>query len=132
MKRSLTVSVLLFVLSLSLSACGNKGDTINVTVTDFAYSPNTFTVSAGKPVSLHVNNQGTAEHEFAIMKLGTSVTAPFGDKDEGNIYWELDEIAPGTTKDGTFTAPTEPGTYEVVCGLPGHIEKGMTATLVVK
>src|SRR5512138_2070114 len=132
MRKLVTVSLILVVFALSLSACGSKGSSINVTVTDFAYTPNTFTVTAGQPVNLTVKNQGNAEHEFAIMKLGTSVTAPFGDKDEGNIFWELDEIGPGTTKTGTFTAPPDPGTYEVVCGLPGHIEKGMTATLVVK
>lgn len=132
MKRAFATSLVLLLLSLALTACGSKGATINVTVTDFAYTPNSFTVPAGQPVTLNVKNNGSAEHEFAIMKLGTSVTAPFGDKDEGNIYWELDEIGPGTTKSGTFTAPTEPGTYEVVCGLPGHIEKGMTASLVVK
>ena len=38
----------------------------------------------------------------------------------------------GKTKSDTFTAPTEPGEYAVVCGIPGHIEKGMTATLIVK
>jgi len=83
-------------------------------------------------VTINVKNTGGVEHEFAIMKLGTSVTAPFGDKDEGNIFWELDEIGAGTTKTGTFTAPTEPGTYEVICGLAGHIENGMISSLIVK
>ena len=115
-----------------LTACSGNGATINVNLTDFAYSPNTFTVPAGAQVTIHAHNQGSAEHEFAIMKNGTSVAPPFGDKDEGNIFWELDEIGAGTTKSATFTAPTEPGTYEVVCGLNGHIEKGMVATLVVK
>ena len=32
----------------------------------------------------------------------------------------------------TFTAPSEAGTYKVVCGTPAHLELGMAATLVVK
>ena len=60
------------------------------------------------------------------------MTPPFGDKDEGNIYWEIDEIQPGTTKTGSFTAPSEPGEYEIVCGLAGHIESGMVGKLTVK
>ncbi len=132
MKRFVTIMVFAFALSLLLTACGGNSPTINVTITDYAYSPNTFTVPAGAQVKLNATNKGLVEHEFAIMKKGTSVTPPFGDKDEGNIFWELDEIGAGTTKSATFTAPTEPGEYEVICGLAGHIEKGMVGTLIVK
>jgi len=134
MKSFVRVLLVLSALAMALTACGSKGNTatIDVTITDWAYSPTSFTVPAGAEVTLNAKNNGAVEHEFAIMKLGTSVTPPFGDKDEGNIYWELDEIQAGTTKTGTFTAPTEPGTYEVICGLPAHIEQGMVASLVVK
>jgi uncharacterized cupredoxin-like copper-binding protein len=131
MKKFSLLLVLVMGLSLALTAC-SSGPTINVTLTDFAFSPTTFSVPAGASVTLHAKNNGSVEHEFAIMKKGTSVTPPFGDKDEGNIYWELDEIQPGTTKSETFTAPSEPGDYEIICGLAGHIENGMVATLTVK
>ncbi|MBI3738228.1 MAG: cupredoxin domain-containing protein [Chloroflexi bacterium] len=132
MKKFAVLLIVVLSLSFVLSACGPKTTTLNVVVNDFSYTPTTFTVSAGVPVTLVVKNNGSTEHEFALMKKGTSVAPPFGDKDEGNIYWELDEIAPGSTKTGTFTAPTEPGEYEIICGLAGHIEKGMVATLIVK
>lgn len=132
MKKLMVLTALTLGLSLVLAACAPSGPTINVTLNDFSYTPNTFTVPAGATVTLNAKNNGSVEHEFAIMKKGTSVTPPFGDKDEGNIYWELDEIGAGTTKSATFTAPSEPGDYEVVCGLLGHIEKGMVATLTVK
>jgi uncharacterized cupredoxin-like copper-binding protein len=133
MRTHLKVSVFALSVLLVLTACGkSNAATINVTITDFAYSPSTFTVPAGAEVTVHATNNGAVEHEFAIMKKGTSVTPPFGDKDEGNIFWELDEIGPGTTKSDTFIAPTEPGDYEVICGLAGHIEKGMVGTLTVK
>jgi len=64
--------------------------------------------------------------------LGEHVIPPFGDKDEDKILWELDAVQAGTTLSGTFTAPTEPGEYDVICGVPGHIELGMVATLIVK
>jgi len=101
-------------------------------MTDYAFSPNQFTVPAGAQVTVVAKNSGTVEHEFVIMKKGYAVTTPFGDKDEANIYWELEEIESGQTKSGIFTAPTEPGDYQVVCALPGHIENGMVATLTVK
>lgn len=132
MKKILLVVVLALGVSAALAGCGASGPKITVTLNDFSYTPNAFTVPAGAQVTLQATNNGSVEHEFAIMKKGTSVAPPFGDKDEGNIFWELDEILPGTTKTATFTAPTEPGQYEVVCGLAGHIEKGMVATLTVQ
>ena len=131
MKRIAFATALVLCLSVVLTAC-SAGPSLNVTITDFAYTPNAWTVPAGATVTIKARNDGSVEHEFAIMKLGTSVTPPFGDKDEGNIFWELDEIGAGTTKSATFTAPTEPGEYEVICGLAGHIEKGMVGKLTVK
>src|SRR5512143_3055225 len=131
MKKLMLVSILAVALTAALAGC-SSGPTISVVIQDFSYTPNTFTVPAGATVTLRATNAGSVEHEFAIMKKGTSVTPPFGDKDEGNIFWELDEIQPGSTKTATFTAPTEPGDYEVICGLAGHIEHGMVGTLTVK
>ena len=130
MKRIL-VSVV-FALALTLTACGSNKTTLNVTATDEGYDSSTYTVPAGKEVTLNMTNKGVLEHEFAILKLGEHVTPPFGEKDEDKILWELDGVEAGTTKSATFTAPTEAGEYDVICGIPGHIEKGMIATLIVK
>jgi uncharacterized cupredoxin-like copper-binding protein len=130
MKRIL-VSVV-FVLALTLTACGSNKTTLNVTATDKGYDSTTYTVPAGQEVTLNLTNTGVLEHEFAILKKGEHVTPPFGEKDEDKILWELDGVEAGTTKSATFTAPTEAGEYDVICGIPGHIELGMIATLIVK
>jgi len=130
MKKVLVVTV--FVLALLLTACGSNKVTLNVTATDTGYDSSTYTVPAGAQVTVSLTNNGVLQHEFAILKLNQHVTPPFGEKDEDKIFWELDGVDAGTTKSDTFTAPTEPGTYDVICGIPGHIEKGMVATLVVK
>ena len=132
MKKQLFLVVLLLSMVVTLSACGGGKPKITVELTDTGYQPNQFTVPAGAQVTLTARNTGTTEHEFAIMQKDYKVEPPFGDKDESHIYWELDQIEAGTTKTATFTAPTDPGDYEVVCGLPGHIEKGMVGTLTVK
>jgi len=132
MKKILTSTVLVLVLTLILTACGSKKTTLNVTTTETGYDSPTYTVPAGGEVTLNLTNNGAIEHEFAILLLGQHVDPPFGEKDEGKIFWELDGVASGETKSGTFTAPTEPGEYDVICGIPGHIEMGMTATLIVK
>jgi len=133
MKKIIGIVVLVFCLSLTLSACGGgNSKSIDVTLTEFAFTPMTITVPAGATVKINVINNGAIEHEFAIMKLGTTVIPPFGEKDEGNILWELSGIQPGTSGTGSFTAPTEPGTYEIVCGIAGHIENGMVGSLIVQ
>jgi len=65
------------------------------------------------------------------MKFGTKVGKDFGHADEANIYWEM-EVDAGGSATATFTAPSEPGEYQVVCGIAGHYMAGMVATLVVK
>jgi uncharacterized cupredoxin-like copper-binding protein len=133
MKKIFTGTVLVLALSLILTACASPNKaTLNVTATDKGYDSKTYTVPAGATVTLNMTNNGAVEHEFAILKLGEHVTPPFGEKDEGKILWELDGVEPGSNKSGTFTAPTEPGDYDVICGVPGHIELGMVATLTVK
>ena len=127
------VSVAVFVCAMVLTACGSSNKaTLNVTATDSGYDSKTYTVPAGAKVTLNMTNNGAVEHEFAILKKDQHVTPPFGEKDEDKIYWELDGVPSGKSKSDTFTAPTEPGEYDVICGLPGHIELGMVATLIVK
>ena len=132
MKKIFTATVLVLALSLILTACGSNKTTLNVTATDKGYDQPTYTVSAGGEVTVNLTNNGSLQHEFAILKLGQHVDPPFGEKDEDKILWELDGVDPGTTKSDTFTAPTEPGSYDIICGVPGHIELGMIATLIVK
>ena len=132
MKR-LSLALLLLVSSILLAACGGgpaAKDTIDVTFTDFKFTPNAFTIPAGKEITLSATNNGAVVHEFVVMKLETNVGDNFGGDDEGNIYWEV-EVDPGGSKTETFTAPANPGEYQVVCGTPGHYMAGMIGKLIV-
>lgn len=129
-KTFLLVSIA-FVL-LGLAACsGGASNSLKVITTDHDFSPLKWTVTAGAPVSMELTNRGTEEHEWVLIKNGMEVTKPFDADDEEKVFWEIEAEA-GETKTGTFTAPTEPGTYTVVCGIPDHLEKGMEASLIVK
>lgn len=122
---ALTVGLLL------LAACASGPEKISVTTTEFKFEPMTWTVSAGKEVELTIKNDGSLEHEWVLIKKGQEVTLPFDADDEDKVFWEM-EAAPGETKTETFTAPSEPGTYNIVCGTPAHLEQGMKGTLTVK
>ena len=105
--------------------------TLRVTTTDFQFSPKTWSVTSGEQVSLAITNTGKQDHEWVLLKPGTEVTIPFDDDDEAKVFWEI-EAKPGESKTEAFVAPAKPGTYDIVCGKPRHIERGMKATLVIK
>jgi len=120
--------------SIILVSCGGGSSvstSINVTMTDFQFTPNTFTVPAGQEISFSATNNGDVEHSFVIMKLGSSVNSTFAETDRANVYWEEPAVPAGQTVTAAFTAPGEPGEYQIICEVSGHFEAGMVATLVV-
>jgi uncharacterized cupredoxin-like copper-binding protein len=133
---------LVFVLSvfvlLLLSACGGSPAAapptttqITVDMVEFMFNPETVRVPAGGQVELTLVNSGALEHEWVIMNLGTQASEPFDENDEANIYWEK-EVGPRSQAVETFTAPSEPGEYQIVCGIAGHMEAGMVGILIVE
>ena len=131
MKKTITY-VSIIILVLGLGACTQSGPStkINVNMTDFAFTPNQFTIPAGEQITLHVNHNGVVEHDFIVMKLGTDAGTHFNAEDEPNIYWQI-KVQPGESQTITMTAPDQPGTYQIVCGMAGHVEAGMIGTLEV-
>ena len=130
MKKKLLI--LLLLMTLILSACTQNGtsNTINVEITDFAFTPNQFSIRAGEQITLHATHNGLVEHDFVIMKLGTDVGGHFDEADLANVYWQV-RIQPGESLTATITVPSEPGTYQIVCAMPGHVEAGMIGSLTV-
>jgi uncharacterized cupredoxin-like copper-binding protein len=130
MKKILPLTFILF--ALVLSACGpSKPSTkINVDMTDFAFTPNQFTIPAGQEITLQVTHNGSVTHDFIIMKYGAEVGGHFNEEDQPNTYWQI-EVQPGESKTFTFTAPGQTGTYQIVCGMAGHVEAGMVGELEV-
>ena len=132
MFRRMLFGLLITTSLLALTACGPKGPTkIAVNMTEYKYDPLTWTVPAGGQVDITLTNAGKLQHEWVIIKKGEQVTMPFDADDEDKVFWEI-EAGPGETVTGTFTAPSDPGTYTIVCGTPGHLEQGMAATLTVQ
>jgi plastocyanin len=89
---------------------------VTVTMTDLKFSPETVRVKAGTPVQLTAANKGLIEHNWVV--------------EVGDETFQLD-ARPGQTASKTFT-PTTPGTYTVVCTIPGHEQAGMKGTLIVE
>jgi uncharacterized cupredoxin-like copper-binding protein len=116
-------------------------EVVPVTAVDFAFEGIPATVPAG-PVSFELSNEGEAAHEMAVFKLGEGVDMDeLLARDEEPTDEEAQEVG------FTFAPPGEggaylnaedltPGTYAVVCFIPGpegkpHHELGMKTTFRV-
>lgn len=134
MKRNVSNWMMPFLLAVILTACGGTNrpsKQISVTMTDFAFAPNTFTIPAGEQITFSATNNGAVAHSFVIIKLGNEVVGHFTSQDQENVYWEQAEVSPGASVRATLTAPSAPGVYQVICANAGHLEAGMVAKLVV-
>ncbi len=129
------LQVLLLILVLAITGCSganaSAGATkLNVNMTEFMFEPTDYTIPAGQEITIKLTNDGAIMHEFVILKKGTEITVPFNEDDEDKVYWEH-ELEAGQSATVTFMAPTEPGEYQIICGISGHMEAGMVSNLVV-
>lgn len=142
------------------AATSASPDTIEVTMEDFAYSPDTLTVPVGHDVTLAFTNTGSVEHYFVVGDTITTGRDGFeqnlfsgvsieknkqaegheGDDEEHEEEEEHHanefELSPGGSGTMTFTLPpSKAGTYTIACfettGGKKHYEMGMKGTLTV-
>src|SRR3972149_5692992 len=130
MKKRSAFLLPLFVLL--MTACGNSGPStaISIALTDFQFLPNRFTVPAGAEITVQASHEGAVVHDIIVMKYDADVGDMFDEKDRANIYWEL-KVQPEGSEVAAFTAPAQPGVYQVLCGTPGHLQAGMVGELIV-
>jgi uncharacterized cupredoxin-like copper-binding protein len=103
----------------------------------------TFTLDKGSvpegPVVFNIENIGTIEHEFELVKTNVEadkLPPKADDKTKANVeagggeeIKEVEDIAPGAkTK---LAVDLEPGKYLIVCNLPGHYADGMVIPFTV-
>lgn len=120
----------LLILLLGCGAVATPTTELAVAAHDVAFGAATWTVAADQPITVAFTNTGMQEHEWVVLKPGTSVSLPFDDDDEQKVLWEIEADAGATTTDIFPAAPV--GTYTVVCAIPTHLEQGMKGTLVVQ
>jgi plastocyanin len=94
-------------------------------------------VAAG-PVTFTFKNTGTVIHEMLVVKTdipaGGLPVDPATQRfsEESDAYEVVDEIPEyevGETK--SLTLDLEPGSYQLVCNLPGHYKNGMSTAFEV-
>lgn len=87
---------------------------VRVQALNFRFEPSEIHLPAGRDVNVTLANTTGVVHDLTVPALGIQVVA-----------------APGTTRTiGLSSLPA--GRYVAYCGVPGHAEAGMRATLVVE
>lgn len=82
------------------------------------FEPANPTVEAGVPTRIELENTGATEHSLVVKTR------------DGKTDWIHLHAAGGGTDVETFRL-NEPGTYPILCTIPGHTEAGMVGQLVV-
>ena len=114
------------------------GNTAEIKMGDFFFSPKNSTVQAGSTL-IEAPNDGSVEHELVVFKTNMNPaklpTEASGDVDEEKMdkvaegAGEIPDVEAGETKSGTFDLT--PGKYVMFCNLPGHYTQGMYGTITV-
>jgi uncharacterized cupredoxin-like copper-binding protein len=125
-------------MALVMAACDSGGDastSLDVTTTDFQFSPSSWTVPAGEEITIEITNDGSVLHEWVLLQPGVNIEteADLPETEEellADFVYVEDEVDAGATKTLSFTAPAA-GTYQVICAIETHFDAGMEGTLTV-
>jgi uncharacterized cupredoxin-like copper-binding protein len=102
-------------------------ETIAVTLDNFSFAPTDIQLEAGKAYVLEFSNVGFP-HDFTAPEFFAA--AEIAAEDAGNVVDGAVNVAPGTSVTVHLVAPAA-GSYEVLCGRPGHADLGMTGSITV-
>jgi len=145
MKR-FVASVCAGLFSVALVACGSSSSSsaagtgsssgsggVGATEKDFAIALDASSVPAGN-VTFNITNEGPSTHEFVVIQSDLAPDAlPVADgeveEDKVDGVGEQEDIAASTST--SLQLDLQPGSYVVICNLPGHYEQGMYAGLTV-
>jgi uncharacterized cupredoxin-like copper-binding protein len=102
------------------------GADVNVTLGDMWVKADKTTVKAGK-LTFAVKNDGATVHGLALA--ATPVKQSGGMLDDNALLGKGEQLPAGAS--GSVTADLKPGSYELVCFMPGHYAAGQKLALEV-
>jgi len=100
---------------------------IKVVSKDFEYSPTPLLGLAGQ-INFTLTNEGLVGHNFVVLKQGVRISSAT-QFDPSMELGRIDSLAPGY--DASLSIDLEPGTYQIVCLIPNHLEQGSTVDIAV-
>jgi uncharacterized cupredoxin-like copper-binding protein len=110
-------------------------ENVTITMGEYFFKPKDVAVPAGK-VAITAPNNGKIEHELVLLKTDVDPanlkTEKDGEVDEEAYSGpgEIPDVEAGET--GKTTLNLKPGTYAMICNVPGHYKAGMYGRVTVK
>ncbi|HEX3673761.1 MAG TPA: cupredoxin domain-containing protein [Rhizomicrobium sp.] len=103
---------------------------VTVSLTNFAFTPDTLNLKANTAYRLHLTNDGTSGHNFTAKEFFASSTIAPADASKVDKDGEV-EVPKGTSVDVTVT-PAKAGSYDLTCTHFLHTTFGMKGQIVVQ
>jgi plastocyanin len=110
-------------------AVAQAAEPVSVSLTNYAFTPDTLALKAGTPYRLHFINGESKNHNFSAPKFfAASQVAP---EDQVKIKSGTIEVGGGQMVDVTVT-PGQAGSYSFTCTHFMHRSMGMHGTIAVQ
>lgn len=112
----------------------SRMETTIVTLSEYAFSPSALVFKEGVPAKLVLRNEGKADHYFTASQFFKSIATRKAQSSDGEIkapYLTAVEVYKGKALE-IFFVPLVKGTYDLVCTMPGHADKGMKGTIEIR
>lgn len=142
--RAATLAALVAALALVSTACSSGGESVDVTLQEFAVIPSTASVSSGE-VTFNATNEGPNDvHEFVVFKtdlapdaLPTDADGVVDEEGEGlELVDEIEDIEVGD--EASLTVDLDAGNYVLICNIydedeqEAHYQEGMRTGFTVE
>jgi len=112
----------------------STAQTVEVALSEYAFTPAVLTFEAGKPYRLLLRNDGSSAHTFASMGFFQAIAAQklvSGAGEETLPYIESIEVPSGGSKELYFVA-ARAGSFPLECSVFLHDAFGMTGEITVR
>lgn len=148
MRHRRALGALMIATALTAAACGSGEEakpttgskTIEVSMTDNEFTPNSFDVEAGQEVTFRFTNDGSVDHEAIVgdkeeqaaheAEMSGDSGGDMEGMDHGGSDTDAITVKPGDTGELTQTFDST-GNVILGCHVPGHYDAGMKATISV-
>jgi uncharacterized cupredoxin-like copper-binding protein len=111
---------------------GKQARTLDVSMTEFKFTPSDPELDAGNVV-IKASNDGSTSHELVLLKTDADPNElpkeGSGVSEKGSLG-EIPDVPAGES--ATHAFKLKPGKYVMVCNIPGHYDAGMYGSLTVR
>lgn len=116
----------------------NEMETLTIELKEHEFAPKDLKLKANKPYKLVIKNIGERDHYYTAAEFYKSVAwrkvqtpRPSGGELKAPYFSAVEVFKKGGSVE-LFLVPVAKGTYEVICTIDDHKDKGMTGSITVE